>query len=287
MTALPLIRSFTDKHGIDIVFYEWPVANARAVVQLVHGLGEHARRYDHVAAALNRAGYAVYATDHRGHGQTGVNMRAAGQIKRQGNVGVGGMRAVYANELQLTDLINSEHPGLAVALIAHSWGSMIGQRILNANSNRFAAVVLSGSTLLVPGILPPGNFNKRWNDTPNKSGFEWLSRNAEVGQKFAADPLNFPESAMEVFGLANTLQLLGLPTKAIRSDLPMLLIAGSEDALGAERGNQFLLKALLRAGLKDVELIIYHGGRHESFNEINQGEVITDVIDWLNGELSV
>jgi alpha-beta hydrolase superfamily lysophospholipase len=64
----------------------------------------------------------------------------------------------------------------------------------------------------------------------------------------------------------------------------MLLIAGSEDAIGAERGNQMLLKALLKAGVKDVELIIYHEGRHEMFNETNKEDVIGDMIAWLDGE---
>jgi alpha-beta hydrolase superfamily lysophospholipase len=64
----------------------------------------------------------------------------------------------------------------------------------------------------------------------------------------------------------------------------MLLMAGSEDAIGAERGNQLLLKALLRAGVKDVELVIYHGGRHEMFNETNKADVLSDLVEWLDGE---
>jgi alpha-beta hydrolase superfamily lysophospholipase len=132
--------------------------------------------------------------------------------------------------------------------------------------------------------LPSGGFNKRWAKTPNANGFEWLSRDRAVGEAFAKDPLNFPESAMQVFGLGNTLALIGVPKKSIRSDLPMLLIAGSEDAIGAERGNQMLLKALLKAGVKDVELIIYHEGRHEMFNETNKEDVIGDMIAWLDGE---
>ncbi len=78
MTNPPLHRALKDSFGVDIVFYEWPVADATAVVQIAHGLGEHARRYDQMAAALNRAGFSVYADDHRGHGQTGL-----GQIERR------------------------------------------------------------------------------------------------------------------------------------------------------------------------------------------------------------
>ena len=56
MTELPIIRSFSDEQGIEIKFYEWPVADPKAVIQIAHGLGEHARRYDQMAAVLNRAG---------------------------------------------------------------------------------------------------------------------------------------------------------------------------------------------------------------------------------------
>jgi len=284
MTELPLVRTFTDSHGLEITFYEWPVTKPKAAVQLVHGLGEHARRYDHVAEALNRAGYSVYASDHRGHGLTGLRQREGGLTKNKGNLGNGGMKAVFTDELELSSIIEVENPNLPIALIGHSWGSMISQRILDTDSNRYAAVVLSGSTLLIPGILPSGGFNKKWAKTPNANGFEWLSRDSAVGAAFAQDPLNFPESAMQVFGLGNTLALIGVPKKSIRSDLPMLLIAGGEDAIGAERGNQMLMKALLRAGVQDVELIIYHEGRHEMFNELNQEDVIGDVIAWLDGE---
>ncbi len=70
MTELPIKRAFTDALNVEIKFYEWPVADAKAVVQIAHGLGEHARRYDQMAAVLNRAGFSVYPDGHRGHGQT-------------------------------------------------------------------------------------------------------------------------------------------------------------------------------------------------------------------------
>jgi alpha-beta hydrolase superfamily lysophospholipase len=86
MTELPLQRSLKDFLGVDIVCYEWPVADPKAVIQIAHGLGEHARRYDHMAAVLNRAGFSVYADDHRGHGQTGLGQIDKKQIKKLGNL---------------------------------------------------------------------------------------------------------------------------------------------------------------------------------------------------------
>jgi alpha-beta hydrolase superfamily lysophospholipase len=290
MTDLPLVRTFTDTHGVDITFYEWPVANPRAIVQIAHGLGEHARRYDHVAEALNRAGFSVYADDHRGHGATGVNMRAKGFIKNQGNLGPGGMPATFAAVRQLSHLIRDENPNSKLILIGHSWGSMIAQRILNKFSDEYDLAVLTGSTLLLPGILPSGGFNKKFESAAKKlgqpvSGGEWLSRDLEVGKAFRADELNFGESASQAFGLTNALALIGTPSRKMPAALPMLLMAGSDDAIGAERGNLMLLKAYKRAGLTDVELVIYDGGRHEVFNEINKTEVLADLVEWIDARI--
>lgn len=285
MTTLPLIRTFTDNFGIEITFYEWPVADAKGVVQLAHGLGEHARRYDHVAAALNRAGFSVYADDHRGHGLTGANQVKRGQIKRQGNLGKGGMSATIEQVHQLTEMIRAENPSLPIFLLGHSWGSMLVQRILKTYSKEYAGVVLSGSTLMLPGVVPSAGFNKRWDKEPNSTGKEWLSRDREVGIKFNADPLIFPETAIDVFGLLGVTKLLGVPSRSLPNELPVMLIAGSEDPLGGERGNTLLMNAFRKAGVQDVTLIIYPEARHEVFNELNKEEVILDVIDWLNTSL--
>ncbi|AOY56610.1 alpha/beta fold hydrolase [Candidatus Rhodoluna planktonica] len=290
MTALPLVRSFNDSFNVPITFYEWPVTNPKAIVQIAHGLGEHARRYDHVAAAFNRAGFSVYADDHRGHGETGLQMIQAGTTKNKGNLGPGGMTAVFKQVHQLGQLIKDENPNLPIIFIGHSWGSMIGQRILDRWPSDYAAVVLSGSTLLLPGVLPSGNFNKKYAAQRKAAGLpisggEWLSRDLKVGERFAVDPRNFVESALQVFGAVNAAKLYGVPKRTVPNALPILLIAGSDDVIGGEKGNLKLANAFAKAGVKDLETIIYQDGRHELFNEINQDEVIADVIDWINERL--
>lgn len=285
MTDLPLVRTFTDAQGFDITFYEWPVAAPRAVVQIAHGLGEHAMRYSHVAAILNRAGYSVYADDHRGHGQTGKRMIERKEIKRMGNLGKGGMAATVDQVYELTDLIARELPGLPMFLLGHSWGSMLAQKILNKDSGAYAGAVLSGSTLMLPGIAPTSGFNKKWDKTPNKTTKEWLSRDNTIGEAFMNDPLCFGETAIEVFGITNVAGLVSLPSRRISSDFPVLLIAGSEDPLGAERGNMMLAKAFTRAGVQDVTMIIYPESRHEVFNELNKHEVLADLLAWLETSL--
>jgi alpha-beta hydrolase superfamily lysophospholipase len=287
MTALPIVRIYTDAEGIDITFYEWPVAQPKGCVQLVHGLGEHARRYDHLAAALNRAGYSVYADDHRGHGATGLRMTAEGTTKKQGNLGKGGMAAVFEGVCQLSHIIVGENPEEPLVLLGHSWGSMIAQRIFNKYSDEYDGLVLSGSSILIPGVTPSSGFNKKWAKTPNSTGYEWLSRDEEVGREFLADPKNFPETAIQVFGITNAAKLMGIPSKQIDSHVPILLMAGSDDPLGGEKGNKRLLDAYRKAGVHDVELVVYHDARHEIFNEINKEEVIEDLVAWLDDRLAV
>ncbi|MEN9715632.1 MAG: hypothetical protein RJA35_1099 [Actinomycetota bacterium] len=288
MTSLPLERTFTDSYGVEIAYYEWPVADAKAVIQLVHGLGEHANRYEDLVKDLNRAGYHVYATDHRGHGQTGVMMRKAGLIARQGQLGPGGMKAVFTGELELTSIIEREQIGLPIALLGQSWGSLIIQRILDTDSDRYNAVALTGSTLAMPGTLPNGGDDSKFVEKGSKPlGGEWLSRKPGVAEAFRNDPLNFPETALQAFGIGNTLKLLGMPKRGIQPQLRMLLLAGSEDHLGGERGNTLLQKAYMKAGVEDVQLIIYHGARHEVFHEINYDEVLGDLVGWLDGEFEL
>jgi alpha-beta hydrolase superfamily lysophospholipase len=138
---------------------------------------------------------------------------------------------------------------------------------------------------LIPGVTPSSGFNKKWAKTPNSSGYEWLSRDEEVGREFLADPKNFPETAIQVFGITNAAKLMGIPSKRIDSHVPILLMAGSDDPLGGEKGNKRLLDAYRKAGVHDVELVVYHDARHEIFNEINKEEVIADLIEWLEDRL--
>jgi alpha-beta hydrolase superfamily lysophospholipase len=287
MTELPIKRSFQDDFGVEIMFYEWPVADPTAVIQIAHGLGEHARRYDLMAATLNRAGFSVYADDHRGHGQTGLKQLENKQIKRLGNLGPGGMAATFKQVADFSELIKAENPGKPLVFLGHSWGSFIAQKVINNKSDLYDAVILSGSALTMPGYLATGDFNKVWKKLPGSTGYEWLSRDVEIQNKFVADPLTFLALAMQVFGIKNSLQLFGTPSKEIRKDLPILVQVGEADPIGGERSNKALVEAYRKnAGIEDIELYVYHECRHEIYNELNKDAIIEDLITWVNQRVS-
>jgi alpha-beta hydrolase superfamily lysophospholipase len=283
MTELPIKRSFKDDFGVEIMFYEWPVAEPKAVIQIAHGLGEHARRYDQMAATLNKAGFSVYADDHRGHGQTGLKQLEDKQIKRLGNLGPGGMKATYKQVADFSKLIKAENPNRPLILLGHSWGSFIAQKIINKQSDIYDAVILSGSALTMPGYLATGDFNKVWKKLPGSTGYEWLSRDVEIQNKFVADPLTFLAAAAQVLGVKNSLLMFGKPSKDVRRDLPILVQVGEADPIGGEYSNKALVEAYRKnAGIDDIELFVYHECRHEIYNELNKDAIIEDLVTWVN-----
>lgn len=273
-------REYQDAQGVTIHYYVWATPKPRAVVQIVHGLGEHATRYEWLAGQLNNAGYTVYADDHRGHGQTGLG-QTGGDHSKLGKLGPGGMPATVESIRQLTGMIRAENQGLPVILLGHSWGSMLAQILINKYSTEYDAVILSGSVLRQFGHTNTGDLNATYKHL-GSTGYEWLSHDPAVVAAAAADPLMFIANGMKLFGLVDSLRLLGKPAKNLEHDLPLLIQVGSEDVVGGVKSNELLAQAYLtRSGLTDVELIVYTGAQHEIFNETNKEEVVADTLAWL------
>jgi alpha-beta hydrolase superfamily lysophospholipase len=240
-----------------------------------------------MVAVLNRAGFSVYADDHRGHGQTGLGQVASKQTKKLGNLGPGGMDAAHKQVADFTKIIKDENPEKPIVFIGHSWGSFIAQKIINKYSDMYQAVVLSGSALTMPGYIATGDFNKVWKKIPGSTGYEWLSRDVEIQKQFVADPLTFLAAAMQVLGVKNSLKMFGKPSKNVRSDLPILVQVGEADPIGGEYSNKALVEAYRKnSGIQDIELFVYHDARHEIYNELNKEEIIQDLIDWINLRIS-
>jgi alpha-beta hydrolase superfamily lysophospholipase len=278
-------RTYTDAHDVTIHFSVWKPGKPKAVVQLAHGLGDHAGRYEVLAQRLVNAGYAVYADDHRGHGRTGMQQWNS-DVSKLGKLGPGGMHATIAAVEQFTDIIRSEHPDIPLVLLGHSWGSVIAQKIVNTSSEKYDAVVLSGTAYRTLRRTKAGKYNSRHKHL-GTTGNEWLSRDPKVAQEFAEDPLAFAAEALKSFGLFDSLRLLGRPSRNIVRDIPVLIQVGSDDPLGGTRSAELLAESYLkRSGLSDVELIIYTDARHEIFNETNADEVMDDTIEWLDDRLA-
>ncbi|EZP29295.1 alpha/beta fold hydrolase [Microbacterium oleivorans] len=277
---------FIDAHGIAIVYDVHPAHGVtRGVVQLLHGVGEHAGRYGGVIAALTADGFTVYADDHRGHGRTGLRQHG-GDHSRLGRLGPGGLRATVAGLQQFTQIIRDENPGLPLVLLGHSWGSFLAQKLVNLDPRVYDAVVLSGSSLLWPGALNAAPLNKRWAG-PGATGAEWLSTDAAVGRAFLDDPLTTLVPLPKLFGPLDTLRLIGKPRKDLGVALPVLLMVGRDDPVGGPRSVHRLAEAYRsRSGLTDVTTLVYPDARHEIFNERCAPEAFADLVAWLDARIA-
>jgi alpha-beta hydrolase superfamily lysophospholipase len=273
--------SFVDAHGVEIVYSTWRAGRPKGIVQLAHGVGEHSLRYEPLAQDLVRSGYTVVANDHRGHGRTGI-LQWEDDRSKLGRLGPGGLRAAIAAVEQMSTVARADSPGLPLVLLGHSWGSLMAQRIVNTSSESYEGVVLSGSAYRMPGSMNGGDLNKR-HAALGPTRFEWLTRDRAVIDAMGVDPLAVEADVIGLFGLADTLRLLGVPRRGIPHDLPMLLQVGSDDPLGGPKSVQRLAQAYRRRGrLSDVTVQVYEGARHEVYNETNRDEVIGHLVEWLD-----
>lgn len=271
--------SFVDTHGVRITVYEWSVENPIGVVQIAHGVGEHARRYGSFANRLNQAGFTVLANDHRGHGRTGLTQHN-GDHALLGKLGDGGLSGAQAAVLQLAQSTRKRFPGIPLFAFAHSWGSIMVQRLMNQGGRLWDGVILSGSAYRTPRYMRISNLNAPWAG-PDASGLEWLSRDEHVVARFVADPLCFDADVLKLFGLRDALRLFGTPTRHVASDVSILIASGGADTLNKDGGLARLELAYLRRGVRDVSVKVYPEARHEIIGEINREEVFGDLIAWL------
>lgn len=275
---------FIDAHGIAIVYDVSTAKAPRGVVQLAHGVGEHAGRYSALIASLVDAGYSVYADDHRGHGRTGMKQHG-GDVSKLGHLGPGGMNATVAALWQFTQLIRDENPNLPLILIGHSWGSFLSQMLLNDHPEAYDAVVLSGTALRWPGSMNGGDLNAPWKGK-DSSGLEWLSRDPAVAQQFKDDPLTTEVPLLKLFGVIEAAKLFGRPRKHLGRDVPVLIMVGRDDTVGGALSAHKLAQAYRdRSGLTDVTTLIYPDARHEIFNELDQAATRADLLAWLDARI--
>jgi alpha-beta hydrolase superfamily lysophospholipase len=282
----PTSFSYPSADGTAIAAYRWdPVGEPKAAVQITHGMGEHAQRYDHVADALTDAGYVVYAQDHRGHGATA-------DPDALGDLGEGSWPGLVDDIGLLSARIVQEYPGLPLILLGHSMGSFAVQQYLLDRSDDVDAAVLTGTAvidLLEPALdldqpLDLSVFNAPF--APARTDFDWLSRDSEMVDAYVADPFcGFGIDAASGKAMFIGARRLADPGQVagIRADLPVYIAVGELDPVN---GGLTLLTPLTErleaAGLSDVTVRTYPDARHEILNETNRAQVISELMTWLD-----
>ncbi len=300
--------TLTSHDGTELFVRRWlPDDEPSAVVQVAHGMAEHSGRYERFAQALTDAGYAVYADDHRGHGQT------------TGEVGffaeTGGWGKVVEDLASVTQRIREEAPECPVVLFGHSMGSFMARAYAARHGRDLAGLVVCG-TAGDPGLLGKvgagvaalecrvrgarhtstlmntltfGQYNAQFK--PKRTDFDWLSRDDAEVDKYIADPQCGAVFTAGFFrDLLHGLQQIQRDdlVAEMPKDLPVLMISGTKDPVGGKDadGVQAVAAQLRRCGVQDVTLKLYSGARHELLNETNRDEVTADVLVWLGRSVS-
>lgn len=286
-------------------------AHIRGVVQISHGMAEHCLRYQPLAQYLTRRGYAVYASDHRGHGHSVGNGDRLGHYADQD-----GWRKVIDDLYRVNQQIRQLHPGVPLTLFAHSMGSFIARGYVFRHADSIQGLVISATGIRYGLIARIGRAIARWDARrigarspskllaklsfgtfnlrfmPARTPFDWLSRDTAQVDKYIHDPLcGFDCSAqlwVDLFG--GIIEFEGLEKRSAQqlpANLPVLGIAGTHDptSMGG-LGVKQVIQRYRQGGLTDTQVKLYLKGRHELTNETNRQQVFDDLGQWLDQHFS-
>lgn len=249
--------------------YSWSRPEPRYAAVIVHGYGEHAGRYAHVADALEENGAVVYAADHHGHG------RSEGERAL-----VKAVDDMVADTERIVSHVRSAHPDLPVAMIGHSLGGMVATRYAQTHRGELAALVLSGPVIGGnPDIMGLVNLPEI-PEIPIDPAM--LSRDPAVGTAYAEDPLVYHGPFLRTTLEALVASVDQIAQGGSLGEVPTLWIHGEEDPLAPLAQAR---EAVQRIRGPRLEEKVYPGARHEIFNETNKDEVIGDVVHFLDSVL--
>jgi alpha-beta hydrolase superfamily lysophospholipase len=282
-----------------------PAGTPKAIVQINHGMAEHADRYARAARVLRNAGYGVFAHDHRGHGHTTAPGSTKGLFAPKH-----GWDLVIGNVAAVNNHLRDIHEGIPIVCFGHSMGAIIafnyilrcpqtvaGAALWNSGVETGWMAMVFGTILRIQRMfkgsdVPSGIAQKvtfdAWNRklAPNRTDFDWLSRDTKEVDKYITDPLcGFPVSIGLWLDLLKGIQFAAEDRNLSKlpKDLPIHLLAGAADPCSEYgRAVNHIAERMNRGEMADVTLAILPDTRHESLNEINREKTLANFIAWLD-----
>ena len=276
-----------------------PEGEIKGIFQIAHGMAEHIERYRGFMAFMAEAGYVAFAHDHVGHGKTGSAVGKLGFIAENG-----GHRILVEDVRVFAQAVKADFPDKPHILMGHSMGSFIARNYASKYGKELSGLVLMGTGGPNPaasiGItlakavkkrygaqhvsplisnLAFGGYNSR---TEKQSGFDWLSVNRANIDKYLKDDLcGFPFTVSAMQDLITLTYLCNTDAwaRSVPKNLPVYLVAGDEDPVGAYgEGVKRVGFMLSRAGVKYAKVKLYRGYRHEILNEDCASTVCEDIL---------
>ena len=283
---------------------EWiPERDVRAVLQICHGMTEHIDRYDEFARYLTEKGFYVVGHDHLGHGRSVQGEDYYGYFHQ-----TDGNAYVIGDIHKLRYWIEKKYAGLPYFMLGHSMGSFLLRQYLMRYSEGLAGTIIMGTGYhsipeLVTGqalckmiaavrgwkyrshlvnTIGFGGFNRRFR--PCETDKDWLTTDREKRDAYINDPYcGFIFTVNGYYHMFEGMKCLEKRKNIdkIRKDLPLLLVSGADDPVGAfGKGVRKVYNEYKAAGL-NAELRFYEGDRHEILNETDRAKVQEDCFRWL------
>ncbi len=281
-----------------------PDTAPKAIIQITHGVGDYVERYDELMLYLAERGYLVVGNDHLGHGRNIRNDFDVGFFAAEN-----GWSLVVQDMDRLRTRIREEYPELPYIFYGHSMGSFLTRTYMIRYPQKYDAVILSGTghafkakieagyalccaavkkygprkTAQFLNDVAFGSYNKRIKFP--RTDFDWISRDPDLVQKYIADPLcGFVAKTSLYRDMMGGMRFIVKQENIdkINKDAPVYFLSGDADPVGDYGvGVERAYKAFCKAGVKDVFLRLYPGGRHEMHNEQNKEQVFADLYEWL------
>ncbi len=290
-----IIKSF-DNENLYLKVYK--IENPKGCVQIVHGMQEHQTRYESLARALNEHGFSVVTSDLRGHGE---NAKEQGFFKEKD-----GYKALIQDQVEITNYIKNTLGIQNIIIYGHSMGSIITRDVIQANSNLYSKVILSGFpnynkfaflaitfSNIVKTIKGKHKYSRFLHNITlgpfeksikgSKSKLDWLSLNEANVINYQNDPLCGNEFTNAAYNdLHHLLYLVGRKNKNDVNNLPILLLNGTDDpVVGGKKGTTLSKKILNKQGFTNLTHIEYDKYRHELFNEKDTKKLYDDFISFV------
>lgn len=264
------------QHNRDIYYRQWPVLQARAVLLIAHGLGEHSARYKHVARFFNQQDIAVYAIDHRGHGES-AGFR--GHIEDFSH---------FSEDLHLlAQQLRLQYPAQPIHLLGHSMGGLIATGYALRHDSIIDSLVLSAPAYGVQGLgnklslkmAPLLALLAPTMGMANGLDVQAISRDPSVVKAYQDDPL-VHDRVTPTWAAAFGREQRYVARELNRLSIPVLMLVAGSDRLTDPAVATALFEKITAAKKK---LTVYPQAYHEIFNEPEQLEALQAVQDWLTG----
>lgn len=280
------------------------------VVQVVYGMAEHIGRYEAFCETMAGKGFVVTGHDYQGHGKTWKEGDVTGYFCEQTPAA-----AMIEDVHTLHKLTAEAFPEVPYIMIGHSMGSFLVRNYMSCYGRDISAAILLGTALQSQGLICFGKFlngtqkilfgskhkSKLLNHLsfgsninrfkPARTPSDWLTRDAEIIDRYNADPMCgflFTANGFDgLFGLISRMNRAEVMEK-IPKELPVLILSGTMDPVGDfGKGPEKAFELLKKTGLEKVEIRLYEGARHELLNETNREEIISDIYEWIKKHFSL